>query len=226
MTRVPAPLEAAIRNDLRPVRPLPPPVRRAARVAPVAAATLVAATLVFQLRGDAPALGWFLTWGASILQVMVALGVVALALREAVPGRTMRAAPVLLVAAAALGFSAAVTLRTWSISPIGLGRYSPFAVGQICFTGTVVSALPLLIAGAVLASRAFAVRPWSAGLLYGLGAGLGADAGWRLYCHFSEPAHVFPTHTAAVIATAVLGMGVAVALDRSARARRPPSAAE
>ncbi len=221
MTRVPAALEAVIRNDLRPVRPLPPPVRRAAWVAPVAAATLVAATLVYELRRDAPALGPFLSWGTSVLQAMLALALIALALREAVPGRAMRLTSLWLIAVAAVGFSAAVTLGTWSISPIGLGPYSPFAVGQICFMGTVVSALPLLVVGAVLASRAFAVRPWSTGLLYGLGAGLGADAGWRLYCHFSEPAHVFPTHTAAVIATAVLGMGVAVAVDRFSAAGRP-----
>lgn len=220
MTRVPAALEAAIRNDLRPVRPLPPPARRAAWAAPLAMLTLVAATLVFDVRGDAPRLGWALTWGTSLLQTIAALGMIALALREAVPGRAMRPASLLLAGAAAVGFSAAVTLRTWSISPTVIEPYSPLLVGQICFTGTVVSSLPLLVAGAVLTSRAFVVRPWSAGLLYGLGAGLGADAGWRLFCHFSEPAHVFPTHTAAVIATAVLGILVARLTNRSAEALR------
>jgi hypothetical protein len=99
-----------------------------------------------------------------------------------------------------------VTLRTWNVSPTTIGRFSPFIVGEICFTGTLVSALPLLVAAAVLAGRAFSVRPWSSGALYGLGAGLGADAGWRLFCQFSDPAHVFPTHTGAVLAVAVLGM--------------------
>jgi hypothetical protein len=220
MTRVPAALEAAIKDDLRPVRPLPPPVRRAAWAAPLALLTLVAATLVFGLRGDAPRLGWALTWGSSILQTLLGLAVIAIALREAVPGRAMRPAALLLITVVALGFSAALTLRTWSISPTGLGRFSPLVVGQICFTGTVVSALPLLAVTAVLASRAFIVRPWSAGMLYGLGAGLGADAGWRLFCHFSDPAHVLPTHTAAVVATAAVGVGVAVARDRSAKALR------
>ena len=43
-------------------------------------------------------------------------------------------------------------------------------------------------------SRAFPLRPRIAGALYGLGAGLMADAGWRLFCHFSNPAHVFGAH--------------------------------
>ena len=209
MSRVPAPLEAAIRNDLRPVQPLAPPVRRAAWTVPLAALTLVAATLVFGLRGDAPRLGWTLTWGASALQTLLALALVALALREAVPGRGMRPASLLLAAAAVLGFSTALTLRTWSISPTVIERLSPAFVAGICVTGTVVSAVPLLAIAALLAARAFVVRPWSAGLLYGLGAGLGADAGWRLFCHYSDPAHVFPAHTAAV--AAVGGLGILVA---------------
>ena len=209
MTSVPAALEAAIRNDLHPVRPLPPPARRAAMAAPLAILTLVAATVVFGLRGDAPQLGWVLTWGTSAAQTILALGLVALALREAVPGRGMRPAALPLVAAAVLGFLAAVTVRTWSVSPTVIEQLSPLVVLGICFTGTFVSAVPLLVMAALLAARAFVVRPWSAGLLYGLGAGLGADAGWRLFCHFSDPAHVFPAHTAAVAATGVLGIAVA-----------------
>jgi hypothetical protein len=83
-------------------------------------------------------------------------------------------------------------------------------VGRICFVGTVVSALPLLGAAAVLAARALIVRPWSSGALYGLGAGLGADAGWRLFCHYSDPMHVFAAHTGGVLATTLIGVAVAV----------------
>ena len=48
-----------------------------------------------------------------------------------------------------------------------------------------------------------AAESYGCGSALSVHAGLGADAGWRLFCHFSEPAHVFPTHTAAVIATAM-----------------------
>lgn len=42
--------------------------------------------------------------------------------------------------------------------------------------------------------------------LYGLGAGLMADAGWRLFCEFSGPAHVFPFHVGAIAANTLCGV--------------------
>jgi hypothetical protein len=216
---VPAALEAAIRSDLRPVQRLPSPLVRTVWLVPFALITLLAASRVFSLRGDAEVLGWTLTWATSAAQVVLALALIALALRDAIPGRSLATPLVLLVAAAAVGFSVAITLRTWSVSPTIIHGLSSVWVGEICFVGTVVSALPLLAAAAVLATRAFAVRPWSSGALYGLGAGIGADAGWRLFCHFSDPAHVFPTHTGAVIAAMALGVAVAVLSRRVSAAR-------
>ena len=222
--KVPASLETAIRADLRPVRRLPPPSQRALWLAPLALITLVAASRVFSLRQDAPVLGWMMTWGASLLQTVVALALIALALRHAIPGRSLQRSAVWITVGAVTGLLALVTLRTWSISPTTLGTLSPLFIGEICFTGTVVAALPLLMASAVLAGRAFSVRPWSSGALYGLGAGLGADAGWRLFCHFSDPAHVFPTHTGAVLVVAGLGMLISgVTGRRSRRSRRRAS---
>ena len=210
---------------MRPVRRLRSPVRRMLWLTPLALFTLVAASRVFSVRQDALLLGWGLTWGTSILQTLLALGLIALALREAVPGRSIGRGALMLAIGLVAGLSAVVTLRTWSISPTAIERMSPLVVGEICFTGTVIAALPLLVAAAVLAHRAFTVRPWSSGALYGLGAGLGADAGWRLFCHFSDPAHVFPTHTGAVLVVMLLGMLVAriSAWGRFRRRRRPAS---
>jgi hypothetical protein len=66
--------------------------------------------------------------------------------------------------------------------------------------------------GSVLAARAYPTRPALAGALIGLGAGLIADAGWRIFCHFSEPAHVLSAHLAAVVISAVIGAVVSVRL--------------
>jgi hypothetical protein len=209
MDKVPASLESFIRTDMRPVRRLPSPGRRVLWLTPLALFTLVAASRIFSLRADADVLGWGLTWGTSILQTLVALALIALALRDSVPGRSVGSRVVTLAIGAVGGLSAVVTLRTWSVSPTTIEALSPVVVGEICFTGTLAAALPLLVASALLAHRAFAVHPWSSGALYGLGAGLGADAGWRLFCHFSDPAHVFPTHTGAVLVVVVLGMLVA-----------------
>jgi hypothetical protein len=221
MDKVPASLESIIRADIRPVRRLRPPALRVMWLAPVALITLAAASGMFSVREDASLLGWGLTWGTSILQTVLALALIALALRDAVPGRSIGNAAVILAIGLVGGLTAVVTLRTWSISPTTIETLSPLIVGQICFTGMVVAALPLLLASAVLAHRAFTVRPWSSGALYGLGAGLGADAGWRLFCHFSDPVHVFPTHTGAVAFVVLLGMLVARA-TASVRFRRSP----
>jgi hypothetical protein len=213
--RVPAALEAAIKSDLRPVRPLPPPARRVIRLAPLVALTLVAASSVFALRRDAATLGWILTWGASATQAAFALSLIALALHNAVPGRTLTRSALLLAAGSVLGFSLVATLRTWDLSPTMIVPQLVGWVGRVCFVGTVVSAVPLLAAAAVLTSRAMVVRPWSSGALYGLGAGLGADAGWRLFCHYSDPLHVLATHTGGVLAATLIGVSVAVAVQRS-----------
>ena len=215
--RVPAHLEAVVKGDLQPVRPLPSPERRALRLAPLAALTLVAASSVFALRGDAPALGWILTWGVSTLQALFALWLIALALRDAVPGRTLGTSAVLLAAASVLGFSIVATLRTWDLSPTMIVPEVVTWVSTVCFTGTIVTAFPLLAAAAALSARAFAVRPWSSGALYGLGAGLGADAGWRLFCHYSDPLHVLSTHTGGVLAVMLIGMVAAVISATRAR---------
>jgi hypothetical protein len=213
---VPADLAAAIQADLRPVRRLPPPRRRVLWLAPVAIVTLLASSWIFSLRGDARVLGWMLTWGVSTGEMLLALAMIALALRNAVPGRALHARAMMLASGGVLGFMSVVTLRTWNTSPTTLGSASPLIVGEICFAGTILTALPLLAGAAILSGRAFALRSWSSGWLYGLGAGLGADAGWRLFCHYSDPAHVFSTHAGAVVAVAVLGMVIAGVAQRRA----------
>ena len=67
-----------------------------------------------------------------------------------------------------------------------------------------------IAASAVLSTRAFPLRPAVAGALYGLGAGLIADAGLRLWCEFSAPAHVLAAHLGAVILSMALGAAAAL----------------
>jgi hypothetical protein len=217
---VPARLEAAIRADLHPVRRIAPPARRVLWLAPVAALTLIGAQQIFELRADAPVLGWGLTWGVSAAQMVAALALVGLALRHALPGRSLATPSLAIAIGGALIGSAIVTLGTWRVSPTTIVRLSPVFVGEVCLTGTVLTALPLLVAALALAARAYTVRPWTSGALYGLGAGLAADAGWRLFCHFSDPAHVFPTHTGGVLAMAVCGMLLSGVWPRVSAARR------
>jgi hypothetical protein len=64
-----------------------------------------------------------------------------------------------------------------------------------------------------------------AGALYGLGCGLIADAGLRLYCDYSAPLHVVLAHGGAVAGAMMAGSLVAIVFaprqyDAQRRTRR------
>jgi hypothetical protein len=212
LPRLPEALRAAIAADLRPVRPLPSPGRRALALVPVALMLLFAAPTVFWLRLDAPVLGWWALWGMSAAQAVAGLVLIRVALDEAVPGRQRDGAGLAALGSAGVLFVVGVTLASASLSLVPLR--APLVVGAMCFTGSVVSAVPLVGLAGVLAARAFPLRPAVAGALYGLGAGLVADGGWRLFCEFGAPSHVLVAHLGAVLAAAGCGSGLATLLGR------------
>jgi hypothetical protein len=209
--QLPASLRARIASDYGPVVPLRRPLIRVAAMLPLAIVALCAAPLWFSVRIDAPRLGWFTLWGASLLQTLAGLIVVAAALRESVPGRAWSRPAIAWWVALPIVIVVCVTMASWNASPILLRR-EWWLVSAICFGCSLATALPVVALASILAARAYPTRPAIAGLLLGLGAGLMADAGWRTFCHFSEPAHVLSAHLAAVLAAAVVGSVAAVRL--------------
>jgi hypothetical protein len=212
--RVPAALREAIARDLQPVRPLARPAVRALWLSPLALVLLVASAAAFGLRRDSPSLGIVLTWGASIVQMILGLALIAAALREAVPGTSLTRRALGIAFATAAIAVATVTWATWTVSPTRIVPWAVLYVWRVCFGATILTALPALAFSGWLVARAFPLRPRFAGALFGLGSGLLADAGWRLFCHFSDPAHVFGAHTAAVALVCVLGVVTASSLTR------------
>ena len=215
----PADLRRAIANDLRPVVPLASPFRRTLLLIPLAIVLLFAAPAIFGYRRDAPALGVSLTWLASIAQMVLGLAITAAALREAVPGTTLSRRAVGAAFGLALFAAFAITWLTWRASATTIAPGFVGYVWRVCLAGTILSALPLLAAAGWLAARAFPLRPRIAGALYGVGAGLVADAGWRLFCHFSDPAHVLQSHTVAILLLGFLGATLTRMATRTRRAR-------
>ena len=211
---VPAALRAQIAADHAPVRPLASPLVRVLAVLPFAGLSLFAAQAFFQMRVDAPRLGWSGTWGISAAQVLVGLVVIVAALRDAVPGRSWTRRGAALWLTLPLIFVVGVTLASWDLSPVLL-RGQWWMVSGMCLVGSAASALPAVALAGVLAARAYPTRPLFAGALLGLGAGLMADAGWRLFCHFSEPAHVLAAHLGGVIVAAAAGSALLNALRPS-----------
>jgi hypothetical protein len=216
MTGVPQDLRARLVADYQPVSPLASPLVRLAGVLPLAAIALFAAPLTFDLRGDAARLGMAGTWGVSVFQVVVGLALVAAALREAVPGRGWSVTALAGWLTLPLALVVMVTLASWEMSPVLLRRQW-WLIGAACFGGSLASGLPAVALASVLAARAYPTRPAVSGALLGLGAGVMADAGWRLFCHFSEPAHVLSAHLGAVLVSMLLGSALAVVICRVQR---------
>jgi hypothetical protein len=210
---LPDPLRSAVVRDLRAVRPLRGPGARVLWLLPIAGILLIGSVLAFGLRIDSPRLGLMLTWGLSIGQMAASLVLMRAALQEAVPGTTLSRRAIGL--AFGTGMSAVVTITwiTWLASPTTIPLRAVAYVWRICFGATILTALPALILAGLLVARAFPLRPRLAGALYGLAAGLMADAGWRLFCHYSDPAHVFGAHSLAVAVTTLLGVALSARLS-------------
>jgi hypothetical protein len=202
----------AILADLTPVRALAAPLRRAMVLLPAGILLLAAQPLIYGLRGDAPVLGMFRLWGLSAAQSLLGLLFIAAALREAVPGRALPRGRVLLVLGALV--SVAVTFVTWqgSATLVPLGHVAFY--WTVCFTRPVMIGLPVMAIALALAWRAYPLRAALVGALAGLGAGLMTDAGWRTFCHVSDPVHVLSAHLAAVLALSGAGAAIAALLDR------------
>jgi hypothetical protein len=212
---LPPGLRAAVAADLRPVRVLPSPARRALAVLPIAFVLLVGSVVLFGLRRDAPSLGLLLTWGASSAQTLLGVLLIAAALRESVPGTALPRRTLAAAGAAAAAMVAMITWWTWWVAP---DQGNPRAFGfvwRVCFGATILTALPPLAVALWLVAGAYPLRPRVAGALAGLGAGLLADAGWRLFCHFGDPRHVLGAHTAAVLVACLIGMLLAPRNGRS-----------
>ena len=206
---VPGRLREAIARDLRPVRLLRRPWQRALALFPVAVLLLWLVPQPFGIRHDAGALGLEGLWGLTLVEVALGLLVIAIALREAVPGRSLSSRVHVGVVLVASSFALATTLLTWHISPVTVPAHRTFLFWRICFTRPILYGLPVLLMAWMLALRALPLRPVVVGLLSGLGAGLLVDASWRLTCAVSQPSHVMASHLAAVVvltcAGAVLG---------------------
>lgn len=215
---VPAALRRLVEADPGPVRPLLPPWRRAATMAPLAVATPLALLLFWGWRSNFEALDVGTAWGLSAVQAVAGLLVVAAALREAVPGRTLSRRALGVTAGGAAALVLGVTLWTAMIVPAPTPQGVWLRFAWECFAVAAVSGLPVLAAAAWLAARALPERPAVTGAVYGLGAGLIADAGVRLFCWVSDPAHVLVAHGGAILGLAASGAIVAALVDR-ARAR-------
>lgn len=205
----PSELRDRIARDLEPARPLRSPSIRALALVPLAAAIIVAVPALHFFRSDMSTIGFLRAWGFSIGQAVAGVVIVAAALREAIPGRSLPRIAVAAIVVCGLLIPLALLTMTAPTFEIGPAPGHAWRDAVACFRTSAVAALPALMVAAFLAARAFPVRPSVAGALYGLGGGLIADAGLRLYCEYSQPEHILLAHGGAIAASIVAGVALA-----------------
>jgi hypothetical protein len=210
----PKDLRDRIASDLKPTRPLRPPYVRALVLIPLAVAIVLSVPGLRFFRSDMQAIGVLKAWGFSFGQALAGLIIVGVALRESIPGRGLSRAAVVATFAAGLAIPFALLAVTASAFDVGPAPGRDLQEGIGCFRVSAISAIPALVAAAFLAARALPTRPGLAGALYGLGCGLIADAGLRLFCEYTVPTHVLFGHGGAIAAAMVFGALVAKIIPR------------
>jgi hypothetical protein len=206
---VPDRLRAQVLAEWAPVAPQRGPWRRAAWIAPLAALTAGIAAIYWGPQRDWSRPGFALTATLSAGQWIAGLWLLALAFRDAIPGRALRRRAVLAVLGGALLVLAVNLAAKDAIAAAIVPAGREWRFWAICLRGSLMLAVPVLVVGSALVARAFPLRPLRAGALAGLAAGVLADSGWRLGCFVTEPSHVAGAHWLAIAAAGVLGAAIA-----------------
>ena len=210
---IPHALRSAVEADLRPVRPLATPGRRALALAPLGIALLIGMPAFWVWARHITTLAPWPLWSLSPLETVAGLVVLAAAFREAVPGRELsRIALAILIGIAWAGF-----LVINLASSVAVDVQSATVIRWIgeCVAMTATFSVPALAIPAWLVSRALPNRPALTGALCGLGVGLMSDAGLRALCWNGEHVHVLVAHGGAIAMLMALGAASAVAVERS-----------
>jgi hypothetical protein len=215
MNRSPKPPEAlmrAVAQDLKAVKPSPRPFRLAVETVPFALLVSSLVLLAIGIRGDSAILGPLMTWGASAAQFTLAVVLIWVAAHESTPAGRLPKGMVYSAAVAALFVVVAISLSTFWISPMGSTLrvgiplpVPPWIMDLVCGIGSTVAGGILVLLFSWLFRNSLAIRPTVAGALYGAGAGVAINAGWRIACPFPTLRHALGAHGTAIIATVLFG---------------------
>jgi hypothetical protein len=222
--RTPGPPDAllrAIAADLKPVKPAPLPLRLALWTAPLALLVSSLILMALGVRRDSATLGPLLTWGASAAQFALAMVLIWVAAHESTPAGRLPRKVVYSAAIVAVLVVLVVTLSTFLSSvPIGMHRRPPWVAGLFCGIGSVIAGTLLVLLCVGIFRKSLAARPTVAGALYGAGAGVAVNAGWRIGCPVSTLGHALGAHGGAIIAIALVGALIGRALGAPRLAKR------
>lgn len=210
-TRVPAALFSAVKRDMRPIRPLASPTRRALALLPVAIVLLVGMPMFWAWRTHGVLAPWP-SWGLSLMETALSLVILAAAFREAVPGRELSGRTLaVLTCIACIGF---LLVNATTRGPATVPAETWIRWVRECISMAIAFSAPALMAPAWLVSRALPNRPALTGALCGLGVGVMADAGLRLACWDGVYTHIVLAHGGAIVLLVALGALSAMLVER------------
>lgn len=197
-------LKDEIEGDLHPVRPIGGFWRRIAPVAGLWLLLAVAVLTVLGLRVDHQELGPLGTWLFPAIQLLAVAAVAAFLHQSTIPGSLPPQNATSGVVAAALVTHLFAVFGTQHIhfsSPP-----HPIAAAIVCFCFVLALGIPLLVAFVWLVRSGLFARAGQLGLLAGLGAGLAAEALWRLHCPYTSWHHIVFSHTLGALVIAGAGL--------------------
>lgn len=204
-----AELRSRLPDDLGSVRPFAPGRWMALFLALFVPVAVLILWRIFGWRPDQGVLGISWMWGLSAVELTAAVVLLVKVLREAVPGRSSSLALLTFTAGGAAVIHAAVILATFARSRIYPAAGHEWQIGLYCFAFEVALGVPCVLFALWLGRRGLTTRPRRLGILGGVGAGLAADAIWRLVCPYSDPVHAISSHSLGIVA--VVGLGLLIA---------------
>lgn len=203
-------LKKQVASDMRPQKPLAASWMRAMLLLPAFLVLLIVVLAGFGLRSDYLTLGALGSWGLSLLQLVIAFGLIWAGLQMVIPGSGPSMVVVTSLGLLAIILHILVAGITFELSPVYLPEGREWALTVICFLMIfLLGILPLSVAS-LLAARGFTWLPALVGGVCGLGAGLAAEAIWRIHCSVTSWDHILSSHTTAVFG--ILGLGVVAGL--------------
>jgi hypothetical protein len=215
-TNVPAALLNHVRANCEPVSPLASPSRRTVALVPLAVLLFFGPPLYHHWRENLAQLPGWASWGLSALESFGGIALSWLALRQAVPGMTMRPRYLVLAFVAGVLLFTCVCLMTASVLPTPRGNPDSWTrLAWECVIDELMFAIPSLAVCAWLVSRALPMHPALTGASYGLAVGLMTDAGLRLFCWIDRPWHVFAGHGGAILIGTLGGALIATLIERA-----------
>jgi hypothetical protein len=216
---IPEALFNAVERDLKPVRSLASPGRRALALLPVGIVLLVGMPEFWSWRLHS-ALAPGRAWVFSALETLLSLVILGAGFREAVPGRQLSSRT--LMALTLVSCVSFLLVNATTRSPIGISPAHWVQWLGECIVTAVTFSVPALVAPAWLVSRALPNRPALTGGLCGLGVGMMADAGQRLLCWDGDYLHVLFAHGGAILILVALGALSAMTVEhiKALRLRR------